>query len=74
MSRDADEHLTEEQVAWADIIFVMERAHRRKLQTNYRLALKDKQVVVLGIPDEYGFMDPPLVALLHSKMRRWLPR
>jgi predicted protein tyrosine phosphatase len=73
VNRDADEPLTDELVAWADIIFVMERAHRRKLQTSHRVALKGKQVLVLGIPDEYAFMEPALVALLEAKMRPWLP-
>ena len=46
---------------------------QNKLQKKHRAALKDKRVVVLGIPDEYEFMDPALVRLLQAKMRRWLP-
>ena len=71
-NRDADEPLTDELVARADVIFVMEPAHRSKVQTKHRSALKDKRLVVLGIPDEYEFMDPRLVPLLKAKMRRWL--
>ena len=74
VNRDADEPLTDELIAWADIIFVMERVHRRKLQAKHRSALRDKQVVVLGIPDNYAFMDPLLIVLLEAKMRDWLPK
>lgn len=72
-NRDAEEPLTDELVAWADVIFVMERPHRNKLQKKHRAALKDKRLVVLDIPDEYEFMDPHLVRLLEAKMQRWLP-
>jgi len=71
--RDAEYPLSDELVEWADFIFVMERAHRTKLQNRHRAALKDKRIIVLGIPDEYQFMDTELVRLLESKMRRWLP-
>lgn len=72
-NRDAEEPLTDELVEWADFIFVMERAHRNKLQKKHRASLKDKWLVVLGIPDDYEFMDPQLVRLLETKMQRWLP-
>lgn len=72
-NRDAETPLTDELVAWADFIFVMERQHRNKLQSKHRAALRDKRVVVLDIPDEFDFMDPALVHLLRVKMRRWLP-
>ncbi|MCK0129155.1 phosphotyrosine protein phosphatase [Erythrobacter sp. F6033] len=73
ISRDAEEPLTDELIEWADHIFVMERAHRAKIQSKHRVALKDTRIAVLGIPDEYRFMDPALIHILETKMRRWLP-
>lgn len=73
LDHDADEPLTDELVDWADMIFVMERAHRTRLLARHRHMLRDKRVVVLGIRDDYGLMDPRLVSLLRSKLRRWLP-
>ena len=70
---DAEEKLSDELVEWADFIFVMESTHRNKLRKRHRSALKDQRVVVLGIPDEYDFMEPDLVALLKDRMARWLP-
>lgn len=72
-NNDAENPLTDEAVEWADFIFVMERQHRNKVQKKHRAALKDKRMVVLDIPDDYAFMDPPLIDLLQAKMRRWLP-
>lgn len=72
-NNDAENPLTDELVEWADVIFVMERQHRGKLQKKHKAALKDKRLIVLDIPDDYAFMDPALVRLLQAKMRRWLP-
>lgn len=65
---DADEPCTDELVEWADIIFVMERAHRTRLQKRFKKSLKSARVVCLDIPDDYAFMQPELVALLQKKV------
>jgi len=70
---DADNPLTPELVQWADIIFVMERTHRNKLQKRYRANLKNARVICLDIPDEYEFMDEELIRLLKAKVPRHLP-
>jgi predicted protein tyrosine phosphatase len=72
-NHDADNPLTAELIAWADVIFVMERAHRSKLQRRFRAALGGKRVICLDIPDEYEFMQPELVRLLEMKVSRHLP-
>ncbi len=71
-NRDAENPLSDELVEWADVIFAMERPHRAKIQTRHRRALNGQRVIVLGIPDEYEFMDPQLVRLLRAKMARWV--
>lgn len=72
-NNDADNPLTAELVEWADIIFVMEKAHRNKLTQRFRSVLRSQRVVCLDIPDEYDFMDPTLVRLLRAKVSRYLP-
>ncbi|MBU2380348.1 MAG: low molecular weight protein tyrosine phosphatase family protein [Alphaproteobacteria bacterium] len=72
LAPDADEPCTAELVEWADIIFVMERAHRARLQKRFRASLKTARVVCLDISDDYGFMQPELVALLEKKVRPFL--
>ncbi len=61
-------------MAWADVIFVMEKAHRSKLQRRFRKSLNGKRLICLDIPDDYAFMDAALVALLEAKVSRHQPR
>jgi predicted protein tyrosine phosphatase len=73
VSRDADNPITPELAAWADRIFVMERAHRSRLPPACKAALHGKPVICLGIPDRYDFMAPELVRLLMARVTRHLP-
>jgi len=72
-NHDAENPRGAELIEWADVIFVMERHHRSKIQKRYKAVLGPKRLVVLDIPDEYEFMEDRLVALLQTKMRRHLP-
>jgi predicted protein tyrosine phosphatase len=63
----ADNPVSPELIEWADVIFVMERAHRNRLSKSFRPHLKGKRVVCLDIPDEYEYMDPALIRLLELK-------
>ncbi|TGQ02249.1 MULTISPECIES: low molecular weight protein tyrosine phosphatase family protein [unclassified Mesorhizobium] len=71
-NHDADTPLTHELVAWADIIFVMEKTHRTKLQKKFKASLKAAKVICLDIPDDYEFMDPELIELLKARVSRYL--
>ncbi|QJU58122.1 protein tyrosine phosphatase [Sphingomonas sp. AP4-R1] len=72
-NNDAETPLTPDLVTWADIIVVMERAHRAKVQKRFRSSLNGKRLICLDIPDEYEFMDPALVQLLRTRLARYLP-
>lgn len=72
-NNDAENPLTGELVEWADYLFVMERAHRNKIQKRFRTEMKDKRIVCLDIPDEYEFMDAELIRRLEVRMARYLP-
>ena len=65
--------VTPELLDWADLVFVMERAHRSKLQRRFKAHLKDVRLICLDIPDDYEFMDPTLVRLLEARVPRFLP-
>jgi predicted protein tyrosine phosphatase len=60
------EPVSPELLEWAEVIFVMERAHRNKLSKKFRAHLKNQKIVVLGIPDDYEYMDPRLVTLFEK--------
>lgn len=73
LNNDAEVPLSEEQVLWADLIIVMEKAHRDRLNHKFKTALAGKRIAVLNIPDEYDYMDPALVALLKSRCAPYIP-
>jgi predicted protein tyrosine phosphatase len=68
LASDALTPLEAEQIAWADVLFVMELRHKVKLTKVFARYLKGKKVVCLDIPDKYGFMDPELIDLLQRKL------
>ncbi len=72
LDHDAIIPLSPEQVKWADLIFVMENTHASKLRRKFKRDLNGQRVIVLGIPDDYRYMDPALVALLERKVAGFL--
>lgn len=71
-NNDAETPLDGEMIEWADIIFVMEKAHLSKLRGKFRKYLGSKRLICLDIPDDYEFMDPMLVQLLEARVGRYL--
>ncbi|WP_337000674.1 MULTISPECIES: low molecular weight protein tyrosine phosphatase family protein [unclassified Microbacterium] len=69
---DAEELLTAEDLEWADLVLVMEKRHKSEISRRFMPHLRDTRVVVLGIPDDYGFMDPELVEILQRKVPPYL--
>ncbi|MCM3631555.1 protein tyrosine phosphatase [Paenibacillus glycanilyticus] len=59
-------------VGWADVIFVMEKKHLRRLQAKFASELIGKRIICLGIPDEYAFMDEELIELLKSSVSSYI--
>lgn len=72
LGNDANVPLSSEQIEWATIIFVMEKAHRTRLSTRFKKHLNGKRVICLDIPDDYEYMQPELVALLTAKVGKFL--
>lgn len=67
LNPEAETPVSADLLEWADVIFVMERAHRNKLSKKFKVHLKSKRIICLDIPDEFEFMDPALVRLLEAK-------
>ena len=72
LNPDAEEILSSELVEWADLIFVMEKPQRTKLNRRFAKFLKGKRVICLDIPDDFDYMQPELVALLKAKVTPFL--
>ena len=72
LNSDAITPVSTDLLEWADIVVVMEEKHKNKLSKKFSPFLKDKRVVVLGIPDEYDYMQPELIQILKAKVLRYV--
>jgi predicted protein tyrosine phosphatase len=61
-------------INWATLIFVMEKKHKQRLSEKFAEELKGKQIVVLGIADNYQYMDETLITLIETKVAPYLSR
>ena len=64
--------LTAKSIAWADLIFVMEKRHRQRIQDRFGVEAVNGKVVVLDIPDNYQFMDPELIEEIRAGVAPYL--
>jgi len=60
--------VTREQLEWADIVIVMEPAHREEISLLHPDMYLKKKIIILDIPDNYRYMQPELIELLEKKM------
>ena len=63
LSEKSERKLTENDLLWADIVFVMEDAHQSRIKKIFR-HLDLPPIEVLGIDDEYEYLDEDLIELL----------
>jgi predicted protein tyrosine phosphatase len=70
---DAATPVDAELIEWAEIIFIMENRHRNKLRQRFGKLVDGKRLIVLGIRDDYDYMQPELVEILKKKVSRHLP-
>ena len=73
-SVDAENAVSADQIDWADVIFVMEQVHGRRLQERFATVLERKKLVVLRIPDNYESMDKELIELLRRRVAPFLSK
>lgn len=64
--------VTADMIVWADIVFAMETRHKERLRERFPNETEGKQIVVLGIPDEYPYMDSELVEMIKSSVSVYL--
>ena len=64
--QEGTNYLCEEDLEWADTIYVMEPKHRKAIKSFSKLKLGNK-LKVLYIPDHYKYNDPKLIDVLGEK-------
>jgi len=69
---DARIRLNSKMITWADLIFVMEKKHKQRMQEKFSMEIEGKEIVILDIPDEYQYMDEELIEELKSKVDYYL--
>lgn len=72
-NKDAETTVSGDLIQWADLIFVMEKAHRNKMSKKFKELLRGKRLICLGIPDDFDRMDPVLIRLLEMGVSRYVP-
>jgi predicted protein tyrosine phosphatase len=68
VSASAQRRVTEKLLRWADLVLVMEHAHKQRLREQFPELIRDLRVEVLDIPDDYEFMNPELVTLIRERV------
>lgn len=71
LSAKSEKQLSEKDLIWADLIFVMEPGHRARITGTYRQLLLP-EIVVMDIPDEYEFLDEELILALKDRINNTL--
>ena len=69
---DARIKVNEKLINWADLIFVMEKRHKQRLQDRFDQLLNDKKIVILDIEDNYQYMDEELIETLKTSVTPYL--
>ncbi len=55
-------------IVWADLIFVMEKKHKQRITERFPEEIKEKEMIMLDIPDDYQYMDEELIEEIRVKV------
>jgi predicted protein tyrosine phosphatase len=64
VSEKSRQRVTAKDLAWADLVLVMERKHKARIMEAFAGLEQLPRIESLDIPDEYEFMDAELVELI----------
>jgi predicted protein tyrosine phosphatase len=71
LSPKSDRKISENDLNWADLVFVMETEQRAKIKEVYR-HIELPKIEILHIPDDYEFMDEELIEILSDRINATL--
>ena len=64
--------VTEKQLAWADVIVVMEEEQRSEIAKRFPKQCMQKRIICLDIPDVYTYNQPELISVLKGRVEELL--
>ena len=67
LSSKSDRQVTEKDIQWANLIFVMDNGQRNRIGSAYR-HLEIATIEVLNIEDEYEYLDEELIFILKERI------
>ena len=67
LSPSSDRKISENDLRWANLVFVMEQDQREKIWDIYK-NITLPNIEVLNIEDDYEFMDPELIEMLTERI------
>ena len=70
--RTARVKVTKDLLLWADIIFTMEEKQAKYIRNEFIEVVRNKKIIVLGIQNNYYFMEPDLINLINNKVDTYL--
>lgn len=73
-SPEARVRVNEKSFAWTEVVFVMEKRHRDILRERFGAAAREREIIVLDVPDAWEAEDPELIAMLDRRIREELAR
>jgi predicted protein tyrosine phosphatase len=71
LSQKSDRKITESDLKWADLVFVMETGYIARIWGQFR-HMDLPSIEILDIPDDYEFMDNDLIELLTDRINNTL--
>lgn len=66
--RNARVVINQSSVDWAEVIVVMEKEHREKIEFLFKHSLQNKKILCLEIRNEYEYMDENLIEILKREV------
>jgi len=72
IAKDARVKLTEGDIGWADVIFVMEKNHKNRIARDFGEKIAGKKIVCLFIEDIYDPMEDSLIEELRRKLAPYI--
>ena len=67
-SKTARIRISRKLIEWAELIFVMENKHKKRLSELFPDLINSEEVIVLDIPDEFKYMDEEIVKNLEDSV------
>ncbi len=64
--------VTNGHIGWAELIFVMEKKHAKRLQDRFGSMLNGKKICNLDISDDYAYMDEDLIEILKARVADYI--